>query len=56
LSWNYIKELIEVPDAELTQEGKEIKDLAIRMDRTPEYLMTETDKNIYDQRWRKLYK
>jgi hypothetical protein len=56
LSWKYLDELKDVPDAELTQEGIELRDLAIKLANNPGYVLTEDDKNIYDQRWRKIYK
>ncbi len=56
MSWKYLDELKDVPDAELTQEGIELRDLAIKLAKDPTYVLTESDKNIYDQRWRKIYK
>tara|TARA_B110000495_G_scaffold171491_1_gene159797 strand:+ start:693 stop:899 length:207 start_codon:yes stop_codon:yes gene_type:complete len=52
----YLLTLIDVPDEELTSEGKDLKELIKRMEASPSYILTEDDKNIYDQRWRKIYK
>ena len=48
--------LIEEPDDELTENGKELKALAERMVDNEGYVFTEKDKEIYDQRWRKIWK
>ena len=48
--------LIEEPDDELTENGKELKALAERMKDNEGYVFTEADKEIYDQRWRKIWK
>lgn len=56
MSRRYLLSLIDVPDEELTSEGKDLKELIKRMEASPSYILTEDDKNIYDQRWRKIYK
>ena len=56
MNWNLLQGLIEEPDDELTENGKELKALAERMVDNEGYVFTEKDKEIYDQRWRKIWK
>lgn len=56
MNWNLLQGLIDEPDDELTENGKELKALAERMKDNEGYVFTEADKEIYDQRWRKIWK
>ena len=56
MNWNLLQGLIKEPDDELTENGKELKALAERMVDNEGYVFTEKDKEIYDQRWRKIWK
>jgi len=56
MNWNFLQGLIDEPDDELTENGKELKALAERMKDNEGYIFTEEDKEIFDQRWRKIYK
>ena len=56
MNWNLLQGLIDEPDDELTENGKELKALAERMKNNEGYIFTEEDKEIFDQRWRKIHK
>ena len=56
MNWNLMQGLIEEPDDELTENGKELQALAERMQDNEGYVFTEKDNEIYDQRWRAIWK
>tara|TARA_B100000029_G_C17351311_1_gene879034 strand:- start:112 stop:282 length:171 start_codon:yes stop_codon:yes gene_type:complete len=55
MNWNFIKSLLEDPDEKLTEIGLQLKRLAERMQNN-DYEVTEEDKEIIDQKWRRIWK
>ena len=56
MNWNLLQSLLDEPDNHLTKNGLDLKRLARRMSNNVEYELNENDKEILDQKWRKIWK
>lgn len=52
---NLLKSLLDESEEDLTNNGRKLKRLAERLE-TEDYELTEEDKNIMDQSWRKIWR